>query len=192
MIQEFISNMGFGLVLILAGIVLVGYLVGIYNSLIQVRHQIDKAWKNIDVLLKQRTDELTKLIDTVKGHMKYESETLKELTAARTMSEKAKSVKAKQNAADQVSNAMKGFWAVAENYPQLRASESFLHLENRISSIEEQIADRREFYNDAVYTFNMRLQQIPYSFFAGMMHYEKWDYYHVSEEDKKDVKISFD
>jgi LemA protein len=179
------------LIVLIIFVLFTGYLISVYNSLIRVKHQLDKAWKNIDLLLKQRTDELEKLIDTVKGHMKYERTLLMELTEARVYSEKARSVEAKITAESKIQNAIKGFYAVAENYPTLSASSSFRHLEERISELEESITDRREFYNNSVFIFNMRIEQIPYIFFASAMGYYRQKYFKIRESEKRDVKIKF-
>jgi LemA protein len=173
-------------------LIIISYFVTIYNSLIRVKHNIDKAWNNIDVLLKQRHDELKKLIDTVKGHMSYERDLLVLLTKARTASGNAQGVTEKAAADEMTRSALGKLFAVAENYPNLRASDSFLHLQNRISSIEDQIADRREFYNDSVNIYNIRIEQIPYVFIAGMLNYSSKEYFKVKDSDKKDVTISFD
>ncbi len=167
----------------------IGYFVSVYNSLIRVKHNIEKAWKNIDVLLKQRRDELVKLMDTVKAHMRYEQNLLRELTKARTSYESAGTVAQKAEADRLMTRAFRSLFAVAENYPQISASQSFGHLEKRISELEDQISDRREFYNDSVYTYNMRIEQIPYSFIASMLGYHRKEYFKVEEEEKADVKI---
>jgi len=148
-------------VVVLVGVILVGYFVSIYNSLVRLKHNIEKAWSNIDVLLKQRHDELTKLLETVKGYMAYEKDVLTQVTKARTDFLNAGTVGEKAKADGMMTAALKTLFAVAENYPDLKANESFLQFQNRISGIEGQISDRREFYNDSVNIFNIRIEQIP-------------------------------
>jgi LemA protein len=176
-------------VLVLIG--LIGYIVSIFNGLIRLKNDIKKSWANIDVLLKQRYDELPKLINSVKGYMKHEKSVLTQITKARTafMSAKTKSQKA---AADNViTGALKTLFAVAENYPTLKANENFMQLQNRISGIENELADRREFYNDSVNTYNIRIQSFPDLFVANMMKYKPEEMFKASAEDKKDVKVKF-
>src|SRR5438105_6455236 len=147
----------------------VGYVVMIYNGLIALNNDIDKAWANIDVMLKQRHDELPKLLDVVKGYMNYERDTLLKITQARSMYQQAVTMDQKAQADQSMTTALRGFFAVAENYPDLKANANFMALEQRISQLENQIADRREFYNDCANTFNIRIQQVPDTFVANFM-----------------------
>lgn len=180
-----------GTIVVLGVIGVVGYAIGIYNGLVNLRNNIKKSWANIDVLLKQRSDELPKLINSVKGYMKHEKSTLTELTNARTALLGAKTMSAKATADNQISGALKTLFAVAENYPNLKANESFLQLQNRISGLENELADRREFYNDSVNTYNIRIQSFPDMVIARWMACTEEQMYKVSEEDKKDVKVEF-
>ena len=173
-------------------IIFVGYFISIYNSLIRLKNNIEKAWSNIDVLLKQRHDELTKLLATVKGYMKHEKGVLTEITKARTAFLDAKTVGAKAQADNIMAGALKSLFAVAENYPELKADRSFGQFQERISEVEDHIADRREFYNDSVNTFNIRIEQIPHVFIARMLGYVARELFKVDEADRQDVDISFD
>jgi LemA protein len=173
-------------------IIVIGYFISIYNSLIRLKNNIEKAWSNIDVLLKQRHDELTKLLSTVKGYMKHEREVLTEITAARTAFLDARTVGAKAKADNMMAGALKSLFAVAENYPELKADRSFGQFQGRISEVENHIADRREFYNDSVNTFNIRIEQIPHVFIARMLGYRARELFKVDEADRRDVDISFD
>lgn len=185
--------MGTGLVVIILVLVaLIGYFVTIYNGLIKLKNNIKKAWANIDVLLKQRSDELPKLVDTVKGYMKHERELLENVTKARTSFLNASSVAEAAAADNMISGALKSLFAVAENYPELKANENFMQLQSRISGIENEIADRREFYNDSVNQYKIRIQSIPDIIVARMLGYNNEEMFEVSEADKQDVKISFD
>ncbi len=172
-------------------IALVSYIVGIFNGLVRLKNNIKKSWANINVLLKQRTDELPKLINSVKGYMKHEKETLTELTKARTSMMKAKTMSQKADADNAISSALKTIFAVAENYPNLKANENFMQLQNRISGIENELADRREFYNDSVNTYNIRIHSFPDMFVARKMGYKEEDMFKVSEQDTKDVEVKF-
>ena len=180
------------LILILLAIVIIGYIVTIYNGLIKLKNNIKKSWANIDVLLKQRSDELPKLISTVKGYMKHEKEVLENLTNARTNFLNANTVAESAAADNMISGALKSLFAVAENYPDLKANENFMQLQNRISGIENEIADRREFYNDSVNQYNIRIQSIPDVIVARMMGYTDEEMFEVSEADKQDIEVKFD
>jgi len=189
--------MGVGIILIVVvGLVLFaaiifGYLVAIYNSLVKLKNDIEKAWSNIEVLLKQRTDELPKLIASVKGYMKHEKTLLEEITKARTAIMSAKTMEETAKADNMISGALKTLFAVAENYPNLKANENFIQLQGRISGLENEIADRREFYNDSVNTFNIRIESFPDMYIAGHMKLVKREMFKVAEADKQDVKVEF-
>lgn|SRR3989338_3318701 len=170
---------------------LIGYAVGLYNGLITVRNNVDKAWANIDVILKQRHDELPKLIETCKGYMKYEQALLEKVTQARTAFMSATSIEAKTQAENELSRGLKGLFAVAENYPDLKANQNFLQLQGRISSIENMIADRREFFNESVNVYNIKIEQFPDLVVARALNYSKRPLLEIPESDKQDVKISF-
>ena len=165
------------------------YFITIYNSLVRLRNDIDKAWSNIDVLLKQRHDELPKLIETCKGYMQYEQKTFQLVTEARTAFLRAGSVAEKAQADNMMTGALKTLFAVAENYPDLKANNNFMQLQGRISELEERIADRREFFNDDVNTYNIRIQQLPDVFVAKLLSLQRRDLFKVSEEDRRDVEV---
>jgi LemA protein len=174
--------------LVVAGIVL--YFITVYNSLVSIRNEVDKSWSNIDVLLKQRFDELPKLVDTCKGYMKYEQGTLEMIVKARTAWLSATTVDQKLNAQQQSAGAVKTLFAVAEKYPDLKANQNFLQLQTRISQIESHIADRRELYNDATNTFNIRIAQLPDVFLARMLAYTPRPLFTASAAEKADVSVS--
>ncbi|MGD0457926.1 MAG: LemA family protein [Terriglobia bacterium] len=178
-----------GLVVVLVGVGVFVYFITVYNSLVRLRNDIDKAWANIDVLLKQRHDELPKLIETCKGYMQYEQKTFQLITEARTAFMRANTVAEKAQADNLITGALRSLFAVAENYPELKANNDFMQLQNRISELEEKIADRREFFNDDVNTYNIRIQQLPDVFIAGMMGLQRKDLFKVTEEDRHDVEV---
>ena len=178
-----------GLVVILFVVGIIIYFITIYNSLVRLRNDMDKAWANIDVLLKQRHDELPKLIETCKGYMQYEQKTLQMIVEARTAFMKANTVAEKAQADNLISGALKSLFAVSENYPDLKANNSFMQLQKRISELEERIADRREFFNDDVNTYNIRIQQLPDVFVAKMLSLQRRDLFKVSDEDRRDVEV---
>ncbi len=145
-------------------VVLAIYAVAIYNNLVRLRHGVSQAWSNIQVLLKQRHDELPKLVETCKQHMGFEQETLEKVMRARAEVANAQQrddVAALGPAEQQLRLGLGNLFAVAEAYPELRASESFQQLHSRISALENSIADRREYYNDSVNNYNVRIEQFP-------------------------------
>ncbi|MGA3166547.1 MAG: LemA family protein [Terriglobia bacterium] len=177
------------LLLIVGGIV--AYFVGIYNNLVTLKNDIDRSFSNIDVLLKQRHDELPKLIDTCKGYMQYEQKTLLAVTEARTAYMRATTPAEKTQADNMVSGALKTLFAVAEKYPDLKADTNFMQLQGRITELEEKIAGQRNRFNEDVNVFNIRIAQIPANFVAGFMGLQPHPLFQVAETDREDVKVSF-
>jgi LemA protein len=168
------------------------YLVIIYNNLVSLKHNVGKAWANIDVLLKQRHDELPKLVETCKQYMQYEQETLEKVMQAR------QSVASAQQQGDiaalgQAEGALRlglgGLFAVAEAYPDLKADETFQHLQARITGLENTIADRREFYNESVNNNNVRIEQFPDLIIARMFHFKAHGLLEFAEHELTDVNI---
>lgn len=173
--------------------VLVAYLVMIYNSLVSVKHNVTKAWANIDVLLKQRHDELPKLIDTCKQYMKHEQETLEKVIQARSRvsdARESQNVASLGAAETALRSGLGQLFALAESYPDLKANEQFLHLQSRISGLENAIADRREFYNESVNINNVRIEQFPDVLIANMFNFKAFDLLKFAAEELKDVDIS--
>ena len=165
------------------------YFAIVFNSLVLLRNNIDKAWANVDVLLKQRHDELPKLIDTCKGYMQYEQQTLLAVTDARSAYARAGSLPEKAQAENQLTGALRSLFAVAEKYPELKANENFLALEQRITALKEEIADRREFFNDSVNTYNIRIRQLPDVFVAMLLFMRPKEMFQATEEDRRDVEV---
>lgn len=168
-----------------------GYLLSLYNSLVALKNEVVRSWSNTDVLLKQRHDELPKLIRTCEGYMQHERAVFDKLSEARGALLAAQSVAQRAEAESLLTRALGQFFAVAEAYPDLKANQSFLALQNRISDLENQIADRREFYNDVVTTFNTRIQQIPDMWVAEWMQLKPADWFRVSEAEREDVTVDF-
>ena len=181
-------NILIGLVVALAVVGFAVYAIIIYNELVRLRNDNDRAWANIDVLLKQRHDEIPNLVETVKGYMQHERQTLLAVTQARTASMSAATVGQKAEADLLVAGALRGLFAVAESYPDLKANQNFLKLQTRISELEERIADRREFFNDDVNTYNTRIKQVPDMFLANMMNLKARDMFKVSEEERQAIE----
>ncbi len=174
-------------VLLFTGIAI--YAVIVYNGLVRLQNEIGRAWANIDVLLKQRHDEVPNMVACVKGYMDHERETLEAVTAARAASMNAASIPQKAQADALMTGALRSFFAVAEGYPQLKADQNFLALQNRISELEERIADRREFFNDDVNTYNTRIAQLPEIFLARLMKLQPRQMFRVNEQDRQQVEV---
>jgi len=179
-------------VLVLFGIVGgIGYSLSIYNGLVALKNNIARSWANIDVLLKQRHDELPKLVSTCEGYMQHERAVFDALSEARGALLKARSVGERADAENGLTRALGQMFAVAESYPNLKADQAFLQLQSRISELENQIADSREYYNDVVTTWNTRIQQLPDQYVAGWINAQPADLFKVDESDRRDVTISF-
>ena len=175
-----------------AAVVLAIYLVGIYNSLVSVRERVKQSWANIDVLLKQRHDELPKLIETCKQYMQFEQETLDKVMRARTAVYAASSggsVAALGAAEQQLRGDLGRLFAVAENYAQLKTDESFRQLQQRITGLEESIADRRELYNDEVNINNTRIDQFPDALIARRYGFTAKPLLEFAAAEKTDVDV---
>jgi LemA protein len=181
----------FGVAFLLVAVGVLAYVAILYNELVRLRNDNDRAWANIDVLLKQRHDEIPNLVESVKGYMQHENQTLLALTQARTAFQQAGTVAQKAQADLMITGALRGLFAVAENYPNLKANENFLKLQNRISELEERIADRREFFNDDVNTYNTRIRQFPEMFLATAIGLEPRQLFQVSDEDRKLIDVKF-
>ncbi|MGC9457108.1 MAG: LemA family protein [Halothiobacillaceae bacterium] len=173
-------------------VVVVIYGIVIYNALVNLKHNVSQAWSNIDVLLKQRHDELPKLVETARQYMKYEQETLERVMKARA----AVSAAQASGNVDQLGQAesslrlgLGNLFAVAEAYPDLKADSTFQHLQQRISGLENSIADRREYYNAAVNTNNVRIEQFPDVIVAKMFHFKPFDLLEFDESETRDVDV---
>lgn len=173
--------------LIVLGIVI--YAVLIYNGLIRLRNNIEKSWSNIEVLLEQRSNEIPNLVETVEGYAQHEREVMDQVTAARERALRAESPRQEAQADAHVRAALKDLFAVAEDYPDLKASENFLELQERISELEERIADRREYYNDAVMIYNTRIDQIPYVVIANAMDFEERELFEVDDATRGSIDL---
>lgn len=180
--------------LIVLGIVLVAliYVVSLYNNLVRLKNAVAQAWANIDVLLKQRHDELPKLVEVCKQYKQFEQETLQRVIAARSQVQTAREghdVAALGKAEGMLRAGLGSIFAVAEAYPELKTNEQFMQLQHRISGLENGIADRREFYNDAVNINNVAVEQFPTVIVANMFNFTAKPLLEFSAEEKSDVDI---
>ena len=181
-----------GFVFIAVVVVALVYAIALFNDLVSLRNSVAKAWANIDVLLKQRHDELPKLVETCKQYMGYEQETLEKVMQARAGVQQAREsgdVAALGPAEAQMRSMIGKLYAVAEAYPQLKANESFQELQARISGLESAIADRREFYNESVNLYNTRIQSFPELILARQFSFKESKLLEFADEEKKDVDV---
>ena len=180
----------FVLVLILFG--LISWFLTVYNGLIQVKENIKKSWANIDVLLMQRSDEIPILVKVLKSFVKHEKKMFDSIMEARSFYLGARSVSEKADAVSEMSSALRSVFALSEAYPELRSNDNFLKLQERISGLENDIADRRELYNESVNNYNIRIQSLPDAFIASSMKLAAEEMFKVVEKKKKDVDIDLD
>jgi len=178
-----------GFLITLIGGITIAYFVGLYNTLVDLKKRVDQSKQNIDVLLEQRQDELTKLIDAVTETMSHEEELLTTLTEAREQADAAQTPTEQATADEAVRTAMAEFNARMEAYPELRSQENMLQFQQRISDIESQIADRREFYNEATTRYNTRISQFPYLLFARQFNFDSKELFTASKGAREDVDV---
>lgn len=181
-------------ILILIAIIVIGALIiiGMYNALVRLRNQVDNAWSQIDVQLKRRHDLIPNLVETTKGYMKHERETLDSVTNARANAMKAGTVADKSKAEAELSGAISQFYLVVENYPDLKANQNFLALQEELTSTENKIAFSRQGYNDQVLFFNNKIQMFPSNIIAGMFSFTERDFFEIEDKGERETpKVSF-
>ncbi len=176
---------------IIIGVVIVAA-IGIYNGLIVLRNRCENAWSQVDVQLRRRYDLIPNLVETVKGYAKHEREVFEKVTQARSQAINAGTVKEQGQAENMLTGALKTLFAVAENYPDLKANQNFLLLQEELSGTESKIAYSRQFYNDTVMKFNQKQQVFPSNIIANMFNFKERDYFEIEEpEARGPVKVSF-
>jgi LemA protein len=181
------------LVIIFALLVLIVLaVIGIYNALVRLRNQVDNAWSQIDVQLKRRHDLIPNLVETTRGYMKHERETFEAVTKARAAAMGAKTVAEAARTEGQLADALSKFMMVMENYPDLKANQNFLALQEELASTENKIAFARQNYNDQVLFYNNRIQMFPSNLVAGMFAFTKRDFFEVQTAAEREApKVSF-
>ena len=181
-------------VIVMLALIVIGFLffIGIYNALIRLRNQVKNAWSQIDVQLKRRHDLIPNLVETAKGYMKHERATLENVTEARSKAMGAESVGDKAKAEGALSGAMSRFFLVVENYPDLKANQNFLALQEELTSTENKVAFARQGYNDQVLFYNNKIQVFPSNIVAGMFNFKAEEFFEIEEEAEKEVpKVDF-
>ncbi len=183
--------MGTGVVIIIIAAVVVLFVVLLFNSLIRLKNQVKNAWAQIDVQLKRRADLIPNLVQTVKGYAKHERKVFTDVTKARSGLMKATTVQGKAKADNMLTDTLKSLFAVAENYPQLKANENFLQLQEELTGTENKVAYARQFYNDIVMKFNTKIQTFPNNVFANMLGFKAETSFEATAAEKKNVKVKF-
>lgn len=180
------------LIFVVVVAVIAMYAVQIYNSLVKLRNQVKNAWSQIDVQLKRRHDLIPNLIETVKGYMTHERDTLENITRARSSAVDASSVADKSKAESELSGALQRFNLVVENYPDLKANQNFLSLQEELTSTENKISFSRQAYNDQVLFYNNKIEMFPSNILAGMFNFIKEEFFEIEVEAERDVpKVKF-
>lgn len=172
-------------------LIIVLWIVGAYNSLVTLRNRVKDQWAQIDVQLKRRFDLIPNLVETVKGYAKHESETLENVMKCRNNFADAKSPEDKMKANCELSKAITSLYAVAENYPDLKANQNFMDLQNQLNETENKIASARQFYNDTVLQYNNKVELFPSNLIANMFHFVKEAFFEANETERQNVQVKF-
>jgi LemA protein len=178
-----------GLILIIIIFGLAAWVIGLYNGLVRMRNQVKNAWSQIDVQLKRRHDLIPNLVEVVKDYMSYEQETLQKVIEARGKALAASGVAATAEAENMLTGALKSLFAVVENYPDLKANQNVMKLQEELTSTENKIAFARQYYNDSVMRINNAIEVFPSNLIANSFNFKAETYYAVPEEDKAPVKV---
>jgi LemA protein len=180
-----------GLLILLVFVVVAALGIGIYNSLIRLRNRVENAWAQIEVQLKRRNDLIPNLVETVKGYAKHEKGLFENITKARSAVMSAGGVSEKAEASNFLSSTLKSLFAVAENYPDLKANKNFITLQDELSKTEDKIAYARQFYNDITMRYNIKIQSVPSNIIAGLFNFEKKVLFEAAEAEREVPKVSF-
>lgn len=172
-------------------VLLAGYLINLYNSLVKLRVLVEEAWSGIDVQLKRRYDLIPNLVETVKGYAKHEKELFEKVSELRSSAMSAGSIEKKGKIENQLTETLRTVFAVAENYPELKADSSFMKLQDELTSIEEEIQSSRRYYNGTVRDFNTKIQVFPTNLLAGIFGFETREFFEAEEGERENVKVDF-
>ncbi len=172
-------------------VLLLIFIVGNYNSLVSLRNKVKDQWSQIDVLLKRRNDLIPNMVETIKGYTKHEEGTLKAVVEARGKAVSAKTPEEEMKASGELTNALGKLFALAESYPDLKANENFINLQDNLKDTEDKISYARQFYNDSVLTYKNKIEMFPSNIIAGMFGFKPETFFEASEEEKKNVEVKF-
>ncbi len=179
------------IIIVIVLILIIVYVAYLYNSLVKLRNRVKNAWSQIDVQLKRRTDLIPNLVETVKGYAKHEKSVFENVTKARSSLMSAKTVEENAKANNQLTDALKTLFAVAENYPDLKANENFKDLQRQLSETEDKIAYSRQFYNDTVLMYNNKCQMVPSNIIASLFHFKESEFFEIAETEREVPEVKF-
>lgn len=179
------------LVVLGVGVLFILYIIVKYNQLVGLRNRIENAWAQIDVQLKRRYDLIPNLVETVKGYAKHEQDVFENVTRARSHMEQAGSVKEQGEAQNQITGALKTLFAVSENYPELKANQNFMMLQEELSGTESKLGFSRQFYNDQVMAYNTLVQSFPSNIIANSLGFKEKDYFPMDTAERENVDVKF-
>jgi LemA protein len=168
----------------------VGWIIWTYNGLVALRHQVENAWKQIDVQLKRRYDLIPNLVETVKGYMKYEQDTLEKVIEARSKAMAATGIRETAEAENVLTQSLGRIFALMENYPELKANDNVMRLQEELTTTENQLAFARQYYNDLVMRFNMKQEVFPANTIAGFFRFQPGEFFPVPESDKAAPRVN--
>lgn len=180
-----------GIIIVVIIVLLLIYIVSTYNNLVNLRNKVKDQWAQIEVLLKRRYDLIPNLVETVKGYAKHEKETLDAVISARNSAVSAKTTEEEMKAAGEVSNALGRLIAISESYPELKANENFMDLQNNLKETEDKISFSRQFYNDVVLTYKNKIEMFPSNLVAGIFGFKQEPFFEASDEERKNVQVKF-
>jgi LemA protein len=183
--------MDIGIILIIILGVLIVWVIAVYNSLITAKNRTQESWSDIDVQLKRRYDLIPNLVESVKGYAKHEKETLENVIQARNSAMNANGVEDQAQAENMLSGTLKSLFALSENYPDLKANQNFLQLQDELSDTENKIQAARRFYNGNVRDFNIKIETFPNNAFSKMFSFQKFDFFEIEDKEKENIQVKF-
>ena len=172
-------------------LIIILWFISSYNGFVRLKNSIEEAFSTMDVYMKKRYDLIPNLVETVKGYAKHESETFEKVVAARNMAAGASTTQDKIAGENMLTQTLRSLFALAENYPELKANQNFMDLQGQLSGIENEIASSRKYYNAVVREFNTKREAFPSSIVAGMFHFEKREMFEIASEQRENVKVQF-
>jgi len=180
------------LVVLGVAVLIIGWIIAVYNGLITLKNRTEEAWSDIDVQLKRRYDLIPNLVETVKGYATHESQTMEKVIAARSAAMGAQTTAAKAQAEDMLTNTLKSLFAVVEAYPDLKANQNFLQLQNDLKDAEDKIQAARRFYNANVRDFNTKIEVFPNNIIAARLAFKKYEFFEITNEaERQNVQVKF-
>ena len=179
------------LIIFIVVLIIVGWIAGGYNSLVTLKNRAKEAWSDIDVQLKRRYDLIPNLVETVKGYATHEKETFEKVIEARAKAMGAQTVKERAEAENSLSQTLKSIFALAENYPDLKASQNFLELQRELTDTEDKVQASRRFYNGNVRDLNTKIETVPTNIIANMFGFQKMEFFEIAEAEKAPVQVKF-